>query len=257
MSFLRVRLGIPHKPDGGERDRSLAELRAQLEPLPRNVTIKVFDEVKPNRAWARDMWQWAAYSDAEFFLTLQDDVRVMPTFWPVLFAMLCHLPQNAVLGLAAQDGRITPAMRPWVRSRAWVVGWGYGMWREGVRDLARHDLSGMAPDMTEDSFVNAWAVGAGRDVWHPVPTPAQHRVELASTYGNHRYRAACDWTALPEREWAGLADPAAWAAADPPHLRGMVQNAPTPAVVHHPNVMGSPNWGGSPPPPYVPALERR
>lgn len=250
MSFLRVRLGIPHKPDGGERDRSLADLLKALEPLPRNVTLRVFDEKKPNRAWARDLWGWGSAEDVEFFLTLQDDVRVMPKFWPVLYSMLTYLPHGAVLGIGAQDARIAPAMRPWVRSRAWVMGWAYGMWREDAQALRDYDLSGEGAQWTEDTFVNEWCKKTGRDVWHPVPTPAQHRTELQSTYSNWPRPAACDWTRVSESEQARMATPAYWAATAPPYLKGMVNTVdPGPTLVH-PNIMGSPNYGGSPPVPW-------
>lgn len=255
-----IALGIPHLPDGGERDQSLADLLAALKqpsgPVPAlagreylSVTCKIFDEKKPNRAWAHDMWQWGIATGADLFLTLQDDTEVMPRFWDALAAMLPALPPRAVLGLAGHHPGCETAYRQdarWGRTRAWVVGWAYAMHRADLVELVAYERS-TDPKLTEDSLINVWCSETGRDAWHPLPSPVDHRLDLPSTYpGNtgHTYRKShVRWDREPEL-LARMVSPDYWKIGRMP--LGLVEPHP-PGVLH--TVLGSPNYGGSPPAP--------
>jgi hypothetical protein len=41
----------------------------------------------------------------------------------------------------------------------------------------------------EDTLLGLWCLVTGRKVWHPIPTPLDHDITLASTYGNDGHRA--------------------------------------------------------------------
>jgi hypothetical protein len=74
----------------------------------------------------------------------------------------------------------------WYATRAWLVGWAWGMWRE---DVAEYDAwcrlnAERVARTNEDSMVNEWLIELKRIVWHPVPTIADHDTSIASTYAN-------------------------------------------------------------------------
>lgn len=252
---MRVALAIPHKPGAG-RDESLTGILAALGvtpgPIPTargrstEVLVKVFDDLAPCRVWGRAMWEWGAKSRTDFFLTLTDDVALHPQFWEVLEAMLPALPERAILAPSGQDARISPDCAPWATTHDFpIVGWAYGVRAEGVRSLHAFDMAGsVSGHQTEDGLVNDWAWREHRPAWHPVPTPVQHR-DLPSTYGNVVKQAACDWTRMPK---ADVTSPAYWRSRGP---RDLPARPAAPAVHHAHNVMGSPNYGGSPPAPYT------
>ena len=185
-----IALGIPHAPWVIARRASLVRLLAELAPLcPADTVSRLFAEREGNKKWSARMWAWGAASGADFFLTLQDDVIVPWCFWPALAAMLVHLPDRAVLGLANLHTEAPDLARmgwPWVPTISYVVGWAYGMRTADLREFVRWTKKNPrhVRALHEDQLVNRWVKDTGRATWHPIPTIAQHDLSLESTYGN-------------------------------------------------------------------------
>jgi hypothetical protein len=198
-----IAVAIPHTPWVPERVESMKRISAELEcgtTTGRHEEFGWYEEFtkrEPNRAWSSRMWHWAVETGAEFVVFLNDDVRLSPGFVDHLQQMLETLPQLAVLGLAAQhpDGpKLHADGHEWYRTQSWVVGWGYGMWREDLKEfLAWRDGLPMSriESTTEDRLINEWVSEKGRFTWHPLPTIVDHDLTLATQYaGNeeHEYR---------------------------------------------------------------------
>lgn len=249
-----IALGIPHLPDGGKRDQALLELERRLwiyrrdagdayvwdaeeqakgtGPRGHQVMPRFFTDREPNAVWSKKMWRWGLDSGADFFLTLQDDSDVMPKgFWKALQAMLTVLPKGAALGLSAvhpEAIKVRAQGHRWYRTMSWLVGWGYGLWREDLEALLefREELGEDAAAMNEDQLVNAFVSATGRSTWHPVPSIVDHDTTLESNYGNDAHtcrRTVVRWDAYRPEE---LAAPAFWRlqGPEPPPLLGLVVN---------------------------------
>lgn len=150
------------------------------------------NDKEPNHVWAEKMRKWWLETDADFCLTLQDDSEIAPRFFEILRAQLQHLPERAVLGLASVhpiQAEIYRQGHRWFRTRAWVCGWGWGLWRADLLKLqAWCDANeGRARTTNEDSLVNEWCAESDRDVYHPVPATVDHNTELDSTYKNDNH----------------------------------------------------------------------
>ncbi len=207
---VTIALGIPHTPWVPERAESMARLRAELGNRPQ--FYREFDDKASNRVWARQMWNWAVETGADFFLTLQDDVMAAPCFWPALRAMLAQLPRGSSLGLTQVHpvgAEVARRGHRWYRTQAWNVGWAYGMWREDLFEFARYELAAH-PAVNEDELVNQWHGDAGKFVWHPVPTIVDHDTSIPSSYANDHHshrRPAVTWRGYAE---ADLTAPDFW-----------------------------------------------
>lgn len=241
-----IALGIPHLPDGGPRDARVAHLRLILGTIMPSHR-REFTDKEPNAVWSEKMWRWGLETGADFFLTLQDDSDVMPEgFWPALQAMLTVLPKGAALGLSAvhpEAIKVRAQGHRWYRTQSWLVGWGYGLWREDLEELLafREDLGEDAAALNEDSLVNAFIAATGRSTWHPVPSIVDHDTSLESNYGNDEHtcrRTVVRWDAYRPAE---LAAPEFWRlqGASPP-LLGMVVN---PGLSHVDLVVATPHKG--------------
>ena len=207
----RIALGIPHAIWLPERRDSMAVLRSQLgyeegttasfriddTGVHDMIDVCEFTEKETNREWARRMWAWAVSTPADFFVTLNDDSRVAPNFWPVLRAMIQVLPRESILGLAAQHPEgpeLYAAGFDWYRTHAWAVGWGYGMWVSDLAEFCQWELA--QPDSRwegkgEDSVINEWVVETDRECWHPLPSIVDHDTNLRTTYNSndqHEFR---------------------------------------------------------------------
>lgn len=188
---MRIALCIPHLPGIPKRDESYERLLADLvfDAPPDVCTLT---DKEPNHVWAAKMRAWWLSTGADFCLTLQDDTLVSPSFWAELRAMLTHLPRGAALGLSSVHPMQTEIARQclrWYATRAWLVGWAWGMWRE---DLVVYDAwcrgnPERVARTNEDSLVNEWLIESGRSAWHPVPTIADHDTSIASTYANDQH----------------------------------------------------------------------
>jgi hypothetical protein len=223
-----IALCIPHLPGIPKRDESFSRLRRALSEgtaVDRHVTYRILTEKEPNHVWAAKMRRFFIESGAEFCLTLQDDVLVSPRFWAELRAMLTHLPQGeAALGLSSVHPMQTEVYRQglrWYATRAWLVGWAWGMWREDViaYDAWCTDNAVRVARTNEDSMLNEWLIETGRTAWHPVPAICDHDTSIESTYANdahvHR-RPLITWRDVD----ADLTRPEYWLASgkDPPLL---------------------------------------
>jgi hypothetical protein len=151
--------------------------------------VSILADKESNHVWAGKMRRFFIDSGADFCLTLQDDVLVSPCFWSELRAMLTHLPERAALGLSSVHPMQTEIQRMglrWYQTRAWLVGWAWGMWR---KDVVEYDAwceanAERVARTNEDSMLNEWLILTGRSVWHPVPTIADHDTSIDSTYAN-------------------------------------------------------------------------
>lgn len=231
---MKIALCIPHLPGIPKRDESFDRLMytacfSQREtdeggiPDPFDFVecgddvaehVCILTDKEPNHVWAAKMRSWWLETGADFCLTLQDDTLVSPRFWEELRAMLTHLPRGSALGLSSVHPMQTEIARQglrWYQTRAWLVGWAWGMWREDllVYDAWCRGNPERVARTNEDSMVNEWIIESGRNVWHPVPTIADHDTSIASTYANdshvHR-RPLVTWRDVR----ADLTEPAYW-----------------------------------------------
>ncbi len=226
-------LGIPHLPDRGARDERLHALLGVIDSgagYPER--LRVFTDREPNAVWSKKMWTWGLETGAEFFLTLQDDSDLMPEgFWPAIHAMLTVLPKGAALGLSAvhpEAIKVRAQGHRWYRTQSWLVGWGYGLWREDLEALLefREELGDDAAALNEDQLVNVFISATGRSTWHPIPSIVDHDTSLESNYGNDAHtcrRTVVRWDGYRPGE---LAAPEFWRlqGGTAPPLLGMAVN---------------------------------
>jgi hypothetical protein len=153
---------------------------------------RLFAEKEPNYAWAEKIRKWWLDTGADFCLTLQDDSETPEHFTRILRAQLQHLPERGVLGLASVHPIQTEMYRQghrWFRTRAWVCGWGWGLWRADLLKLqawcdANEDK---VRSINEDSLINEWCIASDRDAYHPCPSVVDHDTSLDSTYSNDHH----------------------------------------------------------------------
>lgn len=205
---MRIALCIPHLPGIPKRDASFADVTDALGIVlheedcggrPLGHGMCAFDDSpdhllfltdrEPNWSWAAKMRAWFLSTDADLFLTLQDDVIVSPRFWDELRAMAPHVPKGAALGLSSVHPMQTEIARQglrWYQTRAWLVGWAWAMWREDmvVYDAWCRGNEERVRATNEDSMLNEWLIESGRSVWHPVPAIVDHDTSIESTYAN-------------------------------------------------------------------------
>jgi hypothetical protein len=230
-----ISLGIPHAAWKPERVKSMKRLLEALGLPPgvygqggceteglegRAGILKVFTDREPNWSWSGKLWTWGAETEADFFLTLQDDALVAPRFIEIVRAMLAHLPRGAVLGLAAQHPSgpaIARAGHRWYATQSWAIGWGYGLWREDlVEFLAWRERQpfGRLLETNEDSLLNEWVRETGRSTRHPLPTIVQHDTSLETNYAGNEaddYRTSSfTWQDVEGEQFDCLADPGFW-----------------------------------------------
>ena len=209
---MTISLSISHTPWIPERVESFERLRTQLiesgwpwEEGP----VDVEKEKAPNWEWSGRMWKRAAEQDVSFCLFLQDDVTVCPAFTKWIDAMLDEYPRCREYGAiclevvhpAAQV--MAAAGHPWFTTCDGIVGCGYIMphglleeflaWRDARLEACKA--------INEDTLLGLWHLITGRRVLHPLPTPIDHDVELASTYaGNEKHanrRPLVRWDSFP------------------------------------------------------------
>jgi len=210
---MRIALGIPHLPGFDPRRDEVVNGLVALAQSDPNVTVRVFDERIPNRAWAHKMWTWGTLTDCDFFLTLQDDVEHMPSgFWGTLRAMLTALPRpGGVLGLASNRTTATLSTSGRWCTEGSVVGWAYGLWKEDLGALVDHDLHDNVRQFSEDTLLDQFCTATGRRRFNPIPTIVDHQSKWRSTYGNDKdiYRRCVKrWDGISLSE---LQSPSYWA----------------------------------------------
>lgn len=181
---MRFSLAVPHTPWIPAREESV---RRVMPILATANTGALFTERAANWQWSRDLWRWSADQRLDYCVQLQDDVIPHPRFWDIVRAMCStgreayglHAGHPAGPALAAQGGR-------WYRTRAWVVGVGYILRGDVMRDLAdyRDAHEDEAKRYNEDDFIGRFLQARGIDVWHPMPSPIDHDTSVLSTYAN-------------------------------------------------------------------------
>ena len=210
--MISLALGLPHTPWVPERVASFVRLRESLGvsagpssvPWP-SADVRVFDERASNKVWPRRMWGWGLETSATHFVTLQDDTRVAPCFWPALRAMIEAKP-DVPIGLSAVHPMGPEQARQghrWYRTSSWLVGWAYVLPRAILAEFVQFvdDYPDAVAATNEDQLLNEWIHRTGRETWHPVPTIVDHDTSVASTYANddHAHRqATVTWHGYPE-----------------------------------------------------------
>jgi hypothetical protein len=186
------------------------------------VRARLFTDRLENWSLGQTIFRWLADQDAEYVGVVQDDVRFHRDGWKMIDAMLDARPTE-IIGLHAAH----PALRQlfveggisWATTRDGLVG---TMWlmpieamraavRFGIEDIAR----GQIERLHEDDFLGVFAMATGRKIYHPVVSPMDHDVSVASAYGNdnHLYRrpAVTAWEAAErdpfKRDWT---NPETW-----------------------------------------------
>jgi hypothetical protein len=259
-----IALAIPHTPWRPERVVSMGRLRAQLglnshmAPIAtsRNLLQATeWTERAENRVWSANMWRWLLETQADWCLSLQDDVLVPSHFWSSLDALLAGAPEEAeVIGLSnvhpisVEIGRqgkrwYRTAGSPWLG----LVGWAYILRRFALSEFLawREQNPADVARLTEDSLLNHWMHVTNRTPFFPVPTIVDHDTAVESTYGNDKHshrRPFVTWHDYgPER----LADPEFW------RPSGEIPVLPAPSPQHcwmclqEPSAVGSHVTGAS------------
>jgi hypothetical protein len=235
---MKLALAVPHTPWVPARADSFARLCTELalgvDPngnaisvgdLPTDpVVVRFFTERAANTVWAEKLWTWAAETDADWLVQIQDDVFVAPCFWPALRAMLSALPPEAeVIGLSSVHPMAPEIARRgmrWYRTPGNLVGWLYAVRRKTLKTFLadRVKLGATFCAQNEDEQLGLWAHRTGRMVWHPCPAIADHDVTIPSSYKNDSHtlrRPQVTWRTFDERE---MTDPTWWKPSGVPDL---------------------------------------
>jgi len=203
----------------------MKRMRDILKPQEMLAYREVTDRA-PNWQWSGSMWHWgreaARSMRATHAVFLQDDLDLHPDFTTVLGAM-AHAVHNRAIGLIANHPYCRRAVE---RGDAWYLtseclGSGYVLplvlldlflqWRS---TLPEHRLR----TTNEDYLLTCWLNMTGRRTWHPLPSPIDHRTDLASTnpkdgYPFRRSYVRWDANAVISRD---LRDKETWTTAQPP-----------------------------------------
>jgi hypothetical protein len=231
-----IALGIPHCGWDEQRVTLVRALLADLGGDESPSQAMLFSEPGPAHCsvWSQKMWAWWEESGCDYCLTIQDDARVAPNFWPLLRAMLTSVPDQ-LIGLQA----IHPAGKAlaevgkhrWYTTRDMLAGVSYVMPRNLVLSFNRWRATCLRPGserrLNEDNLVALFAVDAGLRIWHPLPTLVDHHdpgVPIRSNYGHggHGNRNAT-WTWIDE---APSVEPSWWKPEGVPHLGRFYQQSP-------------------------------
>jgi hypothetical protein len=179
------------------------------------------------------MLSWGVATEADFFLTLQDDVELAPNFWGALTAMLeawyggdagDNLERPPELLCLASNHSLAPEVARQGRRSYYcpsVLGWGWGCSAGVLGRLLRDLESGpksidayrsQTPGGSEDVMIAKWAAGSGALVRHPVPTIVDQRYVPSTFEGNDRHthrKATVTWRDYGDRA-ASMTYPEFW-----------------------------------------------
>lgn len=190
-------LSISHTPWHPERVEALAHMRRRLEPTPGRFFIHDADyrgqpwaEVK--HEWALAAWRWHLDAGESHCILMSDDLHIAPGFWDIMHAMVAEVPDQAIGCMSNHPkapGLLAKGVH-WYRTRAWLVGpcilmprdllsrfvrW-YEAWYPGLP--RGRDTEGFQEFYHDDSSINEWLSQTGRDAYHPIPAPIEHRLEI-------------------------------------------------------------------------------
>lgn len=180
--------------------------------------------------WFLRMLRWASTTDADFFVTLQDDVTAAPNFWPALVAMIeawgyaAALPEVECLSLASNHSQAREQARQGRRSYFTnpVVGWAWGLPMPVLQEFLRWCDSGYQlgyaisrwraahPLGSEDTMLAEWLMERKIAIRHPLPTIVDHLYTKSTFEGNdlHSHRRSVGmWRDYSPRD---MAEPSWW-----------------------------------------------
>ena len=228
-------LAISHMPWVPARVENMNRMRAVLRPEESAVVYREITDRAANWEWSGRMWAWAAEAarahGATYAVCLQDDLDLHPDFWHVLRAMIGAV-HNRVLGLIANHPF---ARRAVARGDRWFLtseclGSGYVLPIPLLDSFLRWRAA-QPPwrirRSNEDFLITCWVNATRRRTWHPVPSPIDHRRDIASTNPSDRYpfrRSYVRWDAAAVAS-LDLASSATWLPAQPPLDFGFVATA--------------------------------
>ncbi len=198
---MRAYLFIPHAEWVPARVATLADVWHTLHGHTGFATLDI--NVNANRChwseWALGGWREAIASQADVFVTIQDDVEVAHNFWPSLSAMFEAWPQDDVISLAATHSLGPEVARQGRRSyrTGRITGWGWAMRMPLLRELVAWCDAGnldkfreRMPSDGEDTLVTLFLAERRIVPRNPVPTIVDH-LFLPSTnpgFDNHTHR---------------------------------------------------------------------
>ena len=221
-------LAIPHTPWVPARVESCKRVRPLMDGEG-VISSRVFSDRAPNWQWSLEMWRWFVAQDAEWCVQLQDDVVPHPRFWQCLAAMLEGAPDARFVGLHAGHPS-GPALAArgtrWYRTRAWVVGVGWVMHRDLVRELVawREAHEEHARRTNEDDLIGQFLAQRGDYAWHPMPSIIDHDVTVPSTYANDTHPNRRPSVLWDEYDAAAMQTAAFWRAEQAPVLASPYAN---------------------------------
>jgi hypothetical protein len=192
-----IALAIPHTPWIPERVASMARLQTQLGHRPK--WYKEFITKAHFSQWATDLWAWLESTEAEWCLTLQDDVLVSPDFWPDLRKMIEAFPSSVEIVCLESAHPATPLLyaagEPWYSTPDQLIGTAYMVRRETLRQFRLWRETMLNPGaffpgpqcVTEDTLLGIFASVTGRKIYSPTRTIVDHDLSIKSTYSNESH----------------------------------------------------------------------
>lgn len=175
-----------------ERMKALEELKARLD-LSRWASVRIETEKAPNWQWAAHVWDWAADQDTLGTVFLQEDIDVSHDFETRIEEIVSTHPTELIGIHCAHPGARRAYLDGyrWARTRDGLIGVAYFLPTADVRELVSwriRDLRSRAYErITEDCLVDIYAMCHEREIWHPLPSPVRHKIDMKSTYDNDNH----------------------------------------------------------------------
>lgn len=180
-----------------ERGLKLEERREIFAPLdhPAVREARLFPDRLANWALGQAVFGWLAGSTSDYVGVVQDDVRFHPEGWTAILAGIEAKPDAEILNYHSSS----PATRQlfveggiaWASSPDCAVGTFWLMQNATMRDFVRWCLEDLEPRalerLHEDDLIGVFAMATGRPIHHPVVSPVDHDVSIASAYGNDQH----------------------------------------------------------------------
>jgi hypothetical protein len=205
---VKIAVGIAHAAFQGKSRRHALEniLGTFHAARAEKPFVRVSEKPEHSYAYARGLWRWASYQDADVCLLLNDDITIHPHILKVVKAMVEAVP-GEILSLHAQGSDAAAALErgcSWIRSYD-LTGPANVMTPAQARELAEFwedtpDLAGPTGrgvlDINEDNVASQWAYAHQRPMWLALPAPVAHDRSIPSTlgYDHHTLReTSVDW----------------------------------------------------------------
>lgn len=201
-----VAVGVPHASWLPARAAMMAEIRPVL--MDGAEYYQEFTDKEHWTEWFTRMLRWAVGTDAGWFLTIQDDCLLAPSFHPILNAMMQAWPGD-LINLAATHSQGPEVARQGRHSyrASKVVGWGWAAPMPMIADLLEWSQAGnldkfskMFPTDGEDTFTYNFLHSRGMLPRCPVPTIIDHRYVESTNVGfdDHTHRkSTVTWRSYP------------------------------------------------------------